>query len=116
MKIFYTVIQFNTLHNFYAKTAHGLVAEAEARRRIASHDEAPPPYDLAILIDGEDAGPERLAGAAGENAEVVSVLEVLGKHDIAEVEKAGSWETEKYHTPQGSWNSLEMLASRMRRY
>jgi hypothetical protein len=70
-----------------AKNAHGLVAEAEARGRVAPHDEAQSPHNLAMLVDGENAGPERLAGAACEDAEVVGVLKVLGKHDVAEVEE-----------------------------
>ncbi len=47
-----------------AGAAHGLVAEAEAGEDITSHDEAPAADDRAALVDGEDAGPEGLPGAA----------------------------------------------------
>ena len=70
-----------------AEPAHRLVAEAEAGERVASHDEAPAFDDLAVLIDGEDARPERLASAPREDAEVVGILEVLREHDVAYVEE-----------------------------
>ena len=44
---------------------------------------------MTRLVDGKDAGPEGLAGAASEDAEVVGVLKVLGEHDVAEVEEGG---------------------------
>ena len=72
-----------------AEAAHCLVAQAEARPGVASHDEAPPADDLAVLVDGVDAGPERQARAAAEDAEVVGVLEVLSEHDVAHVEECG---------------------------
>jgi hypothetical protein len=70
-----------------AETAHGLVAEAEAGVDVASHDEAPAAGNRAGLIDGEYAGPERLSGAAAEDAEVIGVLEVFGEHDVAVVKQ-----------------------------
>ena len=70
-----------------AEAAHGLVAEAEAGGGVAAHDQPPPPHDSCVLVDGEDARPERFAGAAGEDAEVVCVREVLREHDVASVEE-----------------------------
>jgi len=70
-----------------AEAAHGLVAEAEAGERVASHDQAPALDDLAVLVDTEDTRPERLAGATGEDAEVVGILEVLREHDVTYVEE-----------------------------
>jgi hypothetical protein len=70
-----------------AEAARGLVTEAEAGGGVAAHDQPPPPHDLSILVNGEDARPERLAGATGEYAEVVRVLEVLREHDVASVEE-----------------------------
>jgi hypothetical protein len=71
-----------------AEATHGLITQAEAGRRVTPHDEAPAPDDGAVLVNGEDARPEGFAGAAGEDAEVVRVLEVLGKHDVAVVEES----------------------------
>jgi hypothetical protein len=70
-----------------AETAHGLVTESEAGGGVAAHDQPPPPHDLSVLVDGEDARPEGLAGAAGEDAEMVRILEVLREHDVASVEE-----------------------------
>ena len=72
-----------------AEAAHGLIAQAEAGRRVAPHDEAPAADDSTLLVDGEDTRPEGFAGASGKDAEVVSVLKVLGKHDVAVVEESG---------------------------
>jgi hypothetical protein len=43
--------------------------------------------DLAMLIDGQDAGPEGMAGAAREDAEVVCVLKFLDEHDVTDVKQ-----------------------------
>ncbi len=51
-----------------AETTHGLVVRAEAGGRVSAHDVA---YDLIVLVDGEHAGPEVLASAAGKDAEMV---------------------------------------------
>ncbi len=59
------------------QAALSLVAEAEAGEDIASHDKAPAADDHAVLVDGEDAGPEVRPGAAAEDAEMVGVFEVL---------------------------------------
>ena len=59
-----------------AKSAHGIVAEAEEGENVAAHDEPPASDHLAVLVDCEDPGPERWTGAARENAEVVRVLVV----------------------------------------
>jgi hypothetical protein len=56
------------------KTAHGLVTEAEARGGVATHDEAPELDHLAVLVDGKDAGPEGLARATREDAEMIGVF------------------------------------------
>ena len=72
-----------------AETAHGLVTGAEERVGVAAHDEAPVLRDLAGFIDGEDPGPEGYAGAAREDAEVIGILQVFRKHDIAHVEEGG---------------------------
>ncbi len=40
-----------------ANPAHSLVAETQAGVRVAPHDEVPPLDHLAVLIDGENAGP-----------------------------------------------------------
>ena len=69
-----------------AKAAHRFVAEPEAREGVAAHDEPPALNYAAVLVDGKGAGPEWFAGAASEDAEVVCVLEILGKHDIADVQ------------------------------
>jgi hypothetical protein len=42
-----------------------------------------------VLVDGEDAGPERVARAAGEDAEVIGVFEILCEHNVAHVEQSG---------------------------
>ncbi len=68
-----------------AEAAHSLVAEPEASVRVTSHDQAPTRDDAAVFVDGVDAGPGRFAGAPAEDAEVVSVLQVLGKHNITAV-------------------------------
>jgi hypothetical protein len=70
-----------------AETAHGLVAETETGRGVTAHDQPPPAHDLSVLVDGEHARPERLAGAAGEDAKVICVLEVLREHDVTSVEE-----------------------------
>ena len=72
-----------------AEAAHGFVAEAKAGLRVTAHDQAPAPDDLAILVEGEAGRPHGLARAAAEDAEVISVLKVLGEHDIAGVEESG---------------------------
>ncbi len=72
---------------YHQKRRQGRRRGAEASERVAPHDEAPALDDLAVLIDGEDARPERLAGAAGEDAEVVGVLEILREHEITDVEE-----------------------------
>jgi hypothetical protein len=72
-----------------AEAAHGLVTQAEAGGRVAAHDEAPLAYNLSILIDAENAGPEGLAGATSEYAEMVRILEVFSKHDVAEIQEGG---------------------------
>jgi hypothetical protein len=83
-----------------AEATHSLVAEAEAGVRVASHDETPPADDLAVLVDGEDTGPKGLPSAASEDAEVVCVLKVLGKHDVAEVQEGSQLrDREVPHTP-----------------
>ncbi len=41
-----------------AEAVHGLVAQAKARGRVATHDDAPAAHDLAVLVNDEDAGPE----------------------------------------------------------
>jgi hypothetical protein len=71
-----------------AETTHGLVAQAEAGRRVTPHDEAPPANDGTMLVNGKDARPKGFASTTGENAKVVRVLEVLGKHDVAVVEES----------------------------
>ena len=70
-----------------AEATHGLVAQAKAGRRVAPHDEAPAADDGTVLVNSEDTRPKGFAGAAGKDAEVVGVLEVLGKHDVAVVEE-----------------------------
>jgi hypothetical protein len=83
-----------------AEAAHGFVAQAEARVRITAHDKAPPADDLALVVDGEDARPEGLAGAAGKNAEVIRVLEVFSEHDVAVVQECRELcDREVPHTP-----------------
>jgi hypothetical protein len=83
-----------------AEATHGLVAEAEAGVRVTPHDEAPPADNLAVLVDGKDTGPKGFPRAASEDTEVVGVLEVLGKHDVAEVQEGSQLGDRKIpHTP-----------------
>jgi hypothetical protein len=93
---------------------HGLVAETKAGVDIAAHDETPAGNHPAVLVDGEHAGPERSTGAFREDAKVIDILQILCEHDVQTSRRAASWETEKYQTPQASWISFEMRASRMR--
>jgi hypothetical protein len=72
-----------------AETAHGLVTETEARVGVAAHDEAQVLHNLPGFINGEDPGPEGFAGAARKDAEVIGILQVFRKHDIAHVEEGG---------------------------
>jgi hypothetical protein len=70
-----------------AKSAHGLVAKAEAGENIAAHDEPPAGDHLAVLVYCEDPGPERSTGATRKNAEVVRVLKVFGEQDVTGVKQ-----------------------------
>jgi hypothetical protein len=71
-----------------AEVTHGLVAEAEARKDVAAHDQPPAGDHLAMFVYGEDPGPERPAGAMSQASS-----------------SAARCETEKYHTPHASWNT-----------
>ena len=42
-----------------------------------------------MLVNDEDLGPHGAARAAGENADVVHILEILGEHDATMVEEGG---------------------------
>jgi hypothetical protein len=83
------------------KTAHGLVTEAEARGGVAAHDEAPELDHMAVLVDGEDAGPKGFARATREDAEVICVFQVLGEHEVALVEQGGKLRDGKI--PHAPW-------------
>jgi hypothetical protein len=85
-----------------AETAHGFVAQAEARGLVAAHDEAPAAHDLAVLVIGEDAGPERFSRAAVETAEVIRVLSSSANMMSQKSSRAASGEMEKYQTPHWS--------------
>ncbi len=76
-----------------AEIAHGLVAKIEARCRIAAEDEAPDPHERTVCVEGEQPRHAQLASAVSESAEVVSVLQVSCKHDVADVEEHGRVET-----------------------
>jgi hypothetical protein len=71
------------------EATHCLVAQAEAAVGVAAHDQAPLLDDPPVLVDGENAGPEWLASAARENADVVRVLKVLREHGVAHIEQGG---------------------------
>ncbi len=83
-----------------AETAHSLATEAEALVDVATHDQPPAGDHLAMLVDGEHAGPKGSTGAAREDAEVICVLKVIGEHDAADVEQCGQVRDRKTpHTP-----------------
>ena len=44
---------------------------------------------LAVFINGEDTRPEGFSSAAREDAEMVGVFEVLGEHDVTDVQQRG---------------------------
>ncbi len=64
-----------------------LMALSQRPRQVEGSHPITSRHDLAVLVDGEDTGPERLAGAAREDAEVVRILKVFREHDITGVEE-----------------------------
>ena len=68
-----------------AEAAHGLVTETEARVGVTAHDEAPLRHDCPIFVESVDAGPHGLPGAAREDAKMIGILKVFGKHNIVDI-------------------------------